>query len=271
MRNGLLALVVAVAVAIVALQLFFDEAPGEVAAIETRVADSEPDVTDEEVALLQPPHRPVAESERVEVTPELAKQLAIERMTKLELEGWIVELEADLASLRGELDAQADQAVLREVANAPHWSAAKVVGPPDADPSHDDPRAWASASPDTGLEWLELRFKPPMRAHTLRVYEVHSAGAVVRVTALDEQGGNHILWSGVDPTPAPGVFEIAFGLTSYRIQSVKITLDTTLHPGWNEVDAVELVGPEGRAWVYSAKASSHFGQALGPRSLLAPK
>ncbi len=101
-----------------------------------------------------------------------------------------------------------------------------------------------------------------MRAHTLRIYEVNSAGAVVRVTAKDEQGGAHLLWSGVDPTPAPGVFEMSFGLTSYRIDSVKITLDTTLHPSWNEIDAVELIGPEGRAWVHSASASSSFGQSI---------
>jgi hypothetical protein len=35
-------------------------------------------------------------------------------------------------------------------------------------------------------------------------------------------------------------------------------LDTS-RPGWNEIDAVELVGPDGRAWAVRAVASSNYG------------
>lgn len=267
MRTGLLALIVGLALVIVALERLFDEAPLEVAAIEGPIGapDSEPGIAarDGEVALVEPePLGVPVEEERLELTPETANQLAIARLSRRELGDRIVELEADRARLQGLLDAQAELAAVREAANAPSWGAAKVVGPPDAEPNQDDPHAWASAAPDGGFEWLDLRYKEPMRAHTLRVYEVNVSGALVSVTATDPKGGSRVLWSGSDPTPVPGVFEITFDVTPDPVQSVRITLDTSLHEGWNEIDAVELVGPGGRAWVWSATASSSFGQSV---------
>jgi len=42
--------------------------------------------------------------------------------------------------------------------------------------------------------------------------------------------------------------------------NVRVVLDTHRVNGWNEIDSVELVGPDGRAWATSATASSIYGQ-----------
>ena len=56
------------------------------------------------------------------------------------------------------------------------------------------------------------------------------------------------------------MFEVTFPVTSYRVKRIRVILDTKLRTGWNEIDAVELVGPDGRAWATDAHASSNYGQ-----------
>jgi hypothetical protein len=141
----------------------------------------------------------------------------------------------------------------------PGWSALQAAGPPDANPAQDDQRAWASAQADMGEQWLELAYDPPRRASGLAIHEVNVPGAITRVLATDADGRSHELWSGRDPTKTPGVFELWFQPTSYAIRSIRLVLDTNLAGGWSEIDAVELIGPDGRAWASSAHASSSYG------------
>jgi hypothetical protein len=147
----------------------------------------------------------------------------------------------------------------------PSWSALQAAGPPDANPASDDPKAWASAQGDMGEQWLELAYDPPRRARGLAIHEVNVPGALTRVLATDTDGRVHELWSGRDPTTTPGVFELWFQPTSYAIRSIRLVLDTNRAPGWSEIDAVELIGPDGRAWASSAHASSSYGGGRGVR------
>jgi hypothetical protein len=147
-------------------------------------------------------------------------------------------------------------------ATVPNWDALQATGPPDApDANLDSPKAWASVAPDGGAEWLELTYAPPLRASQARIHEVLAAGAVVELVGIDERGFRRTLWQGIDPLTGPGVFEVGFPLTEAPIQTLRIVLDTTKGAGWNEIDAVELVGPGGRAWASGARASSTYGAA----------
>jgi hypothetical protein len=48
--------------------------------------------------------------------------------------------------------------------------------------------------------------------------------------------------------------------------SIKVYLDTARVPGWNEVDAVELIGKDGsRQWAKRASASSTYADLSGDR------
>ncbi|MHC4848839.1 MAG: hypothetical protein ACYTEG_10340 [Planctomycetota bacterium] len=140
----------------------------------------------------------------------------------------------------------------------PSWHPLKACGPPDANPNRDDPNAWASKSGQMGLQWLELGYRSAMRVGRIRIHEVNSPGAVIRVDGVDERGRRHRLWAGDDPTRRPGVFEIRIKPTQLRMKAIRVTLDTNRRAGWNEIDAVELVGPDGRQWASSATASSTF-------------
>jgi hypothetical protein len=140
--------------------------------------------------------------------------------------------------------------------DVPGWHALKATGAPDADPKRDDPNAWASASGDMGLQWLELSYANPMRASGVRIYEVNSPGAVAEIKAKGPGGEWDTLWSGTaSGNGAPLVLE--WPLTSYEVKTIRIVLDTNRTPGWNEIDAVELLGG-GSQWAKQASASSNY-------------
>jgi hypothetical protein len=135
----------------------------------------------------------------------------------------------------------------------------KAAGPPDAVASEDHPNAWATQKADMGRQWLELAYQPARRANALRIHEVCTAGEIVQVFLVDEAGQRHEVWAGADPTAVPGVFELRFAPTGYRVKAVRIVLDTDRKPGWCEIDAVELLGADGNAWAHDATASSSYG------------
>ena len=147
----------------------------------------------------------------------------------------------------------------------PSWHPLQACGAPDANPNRDDPNAWATKRGNMGLQWLELSYRVPMRVARIRIHEVNSAGAVVRVDAVDARGKKRRLWDGKDPTARPGVFEITIPVTAAKVRSIRITLDTNRRTGWNEIDAVQIVGPDGRQWASTARASSTYATGVPKR------
>lgn len=147
-----------------------------------------------------------------------------------------------------------------EPKDVPPWDAMRATGPPNASADKDDPNAWATKLADDGLQWLELAYDPPIVATSARIFEVNSPGAVIELLARPRGGEWFSLWSGEDPTPQPGPFLVTFPETPFAVRDLRIVLDTDRRAGWNEVDAVELAGPNGSAYAVYARASSTYGQ-----------
>jgi hypothetical protein len=124
------------------------------------------------------------------------------------------------------------------------WSANQATGAPNVDKYGDDGHAWTSKTPDAGIEWLDLKYPKPVHAEEVRVRESCGSGAVIKVEVFDEAGGTHSLWAGNDPTTELNYLIIKTPRTSYKTDRVKITLATNVVPGWNEIDAVQLVGSD---------------------------
>lgn len=126
------------------------------------------------------------------------------------------------------------------------WSPYKMVGKPDVESYGDNGNAWASKSPDKGIEWVKLTFPKAVNATGVRIRQTYGPGAIIKIEIIDDKGKNHTVWSGVDDTKyKPNMikyFTTNFDKTNYKTKSVKITLATNSVPGWNEIDAVQLVG-----------------------------
>jgi hypothetical protein len=123
--------------------------------------------------------------------------------------------------------------------SASGWSATKATGAPDIDKCGDINSAWAPRSSGSDPEWLKLSFTTPVLATGIRVHETYNAGSIYRVELLDTSGQSHTIWTGTDSTACPGWFEITFPKTEYPVNGV--ILHTKI-AGWEEVDAVELLG-----------------------------
>jgi hypothetical protein len=141
------------------------------------------------------------------------------------------------------------------------WGPEQAIGEPDTMQSGDIPTAWASREPDGGEEWLKLDYENSVDIAEVRVRETHNPGAISKVTAFLANGSEVTLWEGVEPKSEAPV-EMAFGVPqSISAKSVKVYLDTTRVPGWNEIDAVQLVGRDGsQQWAKQATASSTYAE-----------
>ena len=141
------------------------------------------------------------------------------------------------------------------------WGPEQVTGVPDTPRAGDFPTAWASREPDGGAEWLAVAFGREVDIAEVRIRESYNPGAITRVTGV--VGGREItLWEGTPQRgPAPRDF-VAPVQAHVQAGSIIVHLDTALVPGWNEIDAIELVGKDGsRQWAASANASSTFARA----------
>jgi hypothetical protein len=124
------------------------------------------------------------------------------------------------------------------------YSANQATGAPNVDKYGDDGAAWTSKTPDGGIEWLDLKYPRPVHATEVRVRESCGSGAVIKIEIYDEQGEAHAVWQGNDPTTELNYLMAKFPKTTFKTDRVKVTLATNVVPGWNEIDAVQLVGAD---------------------------
>jgi hypothetical protein len=132
----------------------------------------------------------------------------------------------------------------QDAEGAAAWSANQMTGAPNVEKYGDNGNAWAPKTEDGGIEWIDLKFPKPVFATEVRVRESCGSGAIIKVELLDEQGTPHGVWAGNDPTTELNYFLVKFVKTTYKTDRVKVTLATNVVPGWNEIDAVQLVGKE---------------------------
>ncbi|MEW6736337.1 MAG: hypothetical protein AB1489_33905 [Acidobacteriota bacterium] len=152
---------------------------------------------------------------------------------------------------------------VQAVSDVTAWSAAQATGTPDTPQAGDYRTAWASLLPDGGLEWLKLDYEHAIKIAEVRVRESYNSGTIVKVAAVLDNGSETLLWEGQDTTStAPADFLVQPKIT-VKAKSIKVYLDTRLKPGWNEIDAVELIGQDGSGqWASRASASSSYADRL---------
>jgi hypothetical protein len=141
------------------------------------------------------------------------------------------------------------------------WGPEQATGEPDTNMAGDIVTAWASQSQDDQDEWLMLEYAEPVMPKAVLVYETFNPGALSRVTAFRLDGTEVELWKGQDPTTPDneiGVSEIPVKI-DFKIARVKLYVESTKVPGWNEIDAVGLRDKDRKMhWAVAADASSTY-------------
>ena len=169
----------------------------------------------------------------------------------------------ELRELTRSMDA-AMQAAVTKLPGGPSWSPGRAAGPPDTAGHGDYSTAWASQSQDGGKEWLQVKYQKSVEISEINIHETYNPGAISKVSALMPDGSERVIWQGT-MNPEQDVIERAVKVPpGVRSDQIRIELDTSRVPGWNEIDAVELVGKDGsRQWGRESTASSYFGQGRG--------
>ncbi|HVG93633.1 MAG TPA: hypothetical protein VND21_04240, partial [Planctomycetota bacterium] len=139
------------------------------------------------------------------------------------------------------------------------WSAAQAAGAPDTPIAGDNATAWAPKQQDMGEVTIDLEYELDVRVDEVRIRETFNPGAVVKVLAFEPGRGWDLLWEGWATTGgAPRWFVPPVRRTAYATRTIRLVLDTDHVGGWNEIDAVELVGDGRRQWAKGATASSSY-------------
>ncbi len=131
----------------------------------------------------------------------------------------------------------------------PGYSAARATGVPNIPlgMAGDNQDAWCPAAKNEGTAWLELNFAKPVYATEIRVRQNNAPGAIAKIEVLEPDGTMHVYWEGVDPLLKTDLREIVWFAvrvpkTAYLVAKVKLTLNLAAVSGWNQIDAVQLVG-----------------------------
>lgn len=124
------------------------------------------------------------------------------------------------------------------------YSALQATGEPNVPLPSDNVLAWATAGADDGEETLDLTFAQAVVPSGIAIYESYMPGAIIGISALDLNSNQWVpLWEGEEPTDeAERVFSPELTPPNFATDQIRIVLDTSLVPGWNEIDAVQLFG-----------------------------
>jgi len=130
--------------------------------------------------------------------------------------------------------------------SVPEWSAEKATGAPDAPGCGDTQFAWASAASDS-IATLTLRYTEEVIPRELIIHQSYNPDQVVKVEVFQESRQSYftVLQKNPQPVdrPCPYRLSIPVEIIDFPTRQVRITVDQSqLGLGWNEIDAVELVG-----------------------------
>jgi hypothetical protein len=190
---------------------------------------------------------------------DLKIELATARARIANLETQVRDLTAQLEEARPKAPVARSQSQGRR-----GWGPEQAIGVPDTLVAGDFQTAWATRDPDAGPEWLVVDFPKEVDIAQVRVRETLGPGTIFMVSAITADGAEKILWHGTEPE-AEAPVEMEFNPSiQVRSRRIRIQLNTALVKGWNEIDAVELIGSDGsRQWASAAWASSTYADRMG--------
>jgi hypothetical protein len=127
------------------------------------------------------------------------------------------------------------------------WTASQAAGAPDTPTCGDFGSAWASSS-SNGLDSLTMYFyDQPVIPTQINIVQSYNPSQVIKVELLDANGqyNDATIYQAAPASVNQCPYTLSIPVTgiTYLVMGVRITIDqSVLGLGWNEIDAVELVG-----------------------------
>jgi hypothetical protein len=125
------------------------------------------------------------------------------------------------------------------------WSAMQASGKPNALTCEDNINAWAAADQNT-IEWIDLDFDVPVIPTEINIFQNYNPSQVTEVAVITDNGEKLVIWEGYPEKvkDCPDLMTVTVDqFINKPVRRVRVTLDQRVNGwGWNEIDAVELVG-----------------------------
>ena len=125
------------------------------------------------------------------------------------------------------------------------YSALQAAGAPNTPSAGDFATAWAPQESDGGEQTLELTYEHSVIPYAVNIHENYNPGAVIAVEAYDAENDEWVvLWDGEAAALEEPlrVFSPELSAADFATNAIRLVLDTDAVTGWNEIDAVELLG-----------------------------
>lgn len=129
------------------------------------------------------------------------------------------------------------------------WNAEQAVGEPDSPGCGDYQFSWASAASDS-IDTLIVRYPESVYPLEIIIHESFNPDQIVKIEVLNAERGTYYTVLQKNPLqvdrPCPFELSVPVSGINFSTNTVRITVDQSqLGLGWNEIDAVQLIGTRG--------------------------
>ena len=122
--------------------------------------------------------------------------------------------------------------------------AVQAAGPPNTTECGDFATAWATKKP-TDSAALTLLYPELVKPTGVIVYETFNPGFITRIDFMDIYGEYHTIYEGQPQLRAQCPFQLVVAIDSADYEGSRLVVyidQTTSLGGWDQIDAVELIG-----------------------------
>lgn len=125
------------------------------------------------------------------------------------------------------------------------WSADQATGTPDTDRCGDYQTAWASAASDS-VNTLVLTYTQSVYPQAVIVHQTFNPDQVTQIRLMGDDDQESVIYQSeprqIDQ-PCPYSLTVIVDSVDFRVDQVELTIDQSqLGLGWNQIDAVQLIG-----------------------------
>ncbi len=149
----------------------------------------------------------------------------------------------------------------------PNWSAMQATGKPDTAACGDFASAWASAEA-SGVDWIEVSYDTPVLPTRINIVQTFNPSQIVKVELIDTVAGYHEVYVAEPQALGECPYTLSIPVdVDYQVAGLRITVDqSVLGLGWNEIDAVELIGVPDRPVIPEATTAAEVLWQVGSTS-----
>ena len=122
------------------------------------------------------------------------------------------------------------------------YSAKEALGKPDAAPYGKMSKKAFRLNAESGYGTMTLAYANPQQVSQVIIVENYLPGRITKVVLIDQDENEHVVYEskGQAMSRPFNVLSVKFDKTPYLVSKVSVHLNTYVHKGWSQIDAVGI-------------------------------